>query len=150
VIGEVNGGGGRGAPRGESNDVASPGANRITKIASQSAPPRRIWYELVLQDSETRAATIEVKDLTHNRIDAPENVASADPVAVSIDSDEASPGSIITAVENHRGRAGIHDRIGPASEEQPFEATRYRTQSRRTTDFSQLREGGRKNNCQHR
>jgi hypothetical protein len=150
MIGEVDGGRSRGAASGESNDVATPGAYRVIKIAPQAATPRGIGNELTLQDSETRAAAIEVKDLTHNRIDEPVNVACTDSIAIPIDSDEASPGSVAAVLEDNSGRTGIQNRIGAAPEKQSFEPTRCRPQSRRAPDLSEIREGDRNHDCQHR
>ena len=127
MVGEVDGGGGRGAPGSEGNDVATSGADWITEVAPQPASSRGIGHELIPQDSETRATTIEVKDLTYDRIDEPVNIAGTDSVAVTIYCDETSPGTVITLIEDHSRRAGIQDRIGPAPEEQSFEPTRYRT-----------------------
>ena len=95
----------------------------------------------MLQDSETRASAIDVKDLANHPIDKPVYVSCPDSIAVSIDSDKAPPGSIVTALEDHSCRARIHNRVSPAPKEQAFELTRCRSQGRRTPDLSKVREG---------
>jgi hypothetical protein len=150
MVGEVDGGRGRGATRREGNDVSPSGADWITEIAPQSTPTRGIGHELILQNSETGGVDVELKDLSNYWINESVNIAGADSIAVAIDSDEASPRAITVALEDHGGGARIQNRIGAASEEQPLELARCRSQSRRAPDLSEPREGGGNDNCQHR
>ena len=97
MVGEVDGGRGCGATRSEGNDVSPSGTDWIAKIAPQTAPTRRIGDELILQNSETGAATVELKDLSYHWINEFVNITGADSITVAIDSDEASPGAIMMA-----------------------------------------------------
>jgi hypothetical protein len=149
MIGEIDRGRCGSTARGERNDVSPPGADRVIEIAPQTAAPRWIGDELIPYDSETRTSAIKVKNFANHRIDEPVNVPSPNSIAISINRNETSPGSVVAVFENHRGRTGVQNRIGSAPKKQPFELTCCLPQSRRAPDFGKVRNGSDNHNHRH-
>jgi hypothetical protein len=87
-----------------------------------------------------------VKDLADHRIDQTPDIATADPIAITIDGDKASPRAVRSLLEDGGGCASIHHRVGTTSVEQTLELARRRTEGRRAPYFVEIREdngGGR-------
>jgi hypothetical protein len=149
MICEIKGCGRSGSSRRKCDHVAAAGTNRIGEIPAQPTTPHWIGHKLILKNPQPGMSVFEVEEFPNHGIDESSNVSGPNSITISVDSNKTSPGTIRELFEDRRSESRVHHRVGATSKQQTFELDRRRSESRSTTQISELRQPDRNDHCQH-